>query len=39
MAFYSPAKKVSGANYLAPNQQISIEMEQSGLGVSVVWGI
>jgi len=39
MAFYSPAKKVSGANYLAPNQQISIEMEQSGLGMSVVWRI
>ena len=39
MAFYSPAKKVSGANFLAPNQQLSIEMQQSGVGVSIVWGI
>ncbi|GAA60290.1 long-chain fatty acid transport protein [Pseudoalteromonas sp. BSi20652] len=39
MAFYSPAKEVAGANFLAPNQALSIEMEQSGLGVSVVWGI
>lgn len=39
MAFYSPAKKVTGANYLAPNQQISIEMKQTGLGVSIVWEI
>ena len=39
MAFYSPAKEVTGANFLAPNQALSIEMEQFGLGVSVVWGI
>lgn len=39
MAFYSPAKEVTGASFLAPNQALSIEMEQSGLGVSVVWGI
>ena len=39
MAFYSPAKEVTGVNFLAPNQTLSIEMEQSGFGISVVWGI
>ncbi|MGE6448075.1 OmpP1/FadL family transporter [Pseudoalteromonas tetraodonis] len=39
MAFYSPSKNVTGANYLAPNQQLSISMEQSGLGVSLAWRI
>jgi len=33
------SKKVTGANYLAPNQQISIEMKQTGVGVSIVWEI
>lgn len=39
MAFYSPSKNVTGANYLAPNQQLSISMEQSGLGISLAWRI
>jgi len=33
------SKKVTGANYLAPNQQLSIEMKQTGVGVSIVWEI
>tara|TARA_R110000796_G_scaffold12162_5_gene40359 strand:+ start:216 stop:332 length:117 start_codon:yes stop_codon:yes gene_type:complete len=33
------SKKITGANYLAPNQQVSIEMKQTGLGVSIVWEI
>tara|TARA_B110000211_G_scaffold83898_1_gene98212 strand:+ start:83 stop:199 length:117 start_codon:yes stop_codon:yes gene_type:complete len=33
------SKKSKGANYLAPNQQLSIEMKQTGLGVSIVWEI
>jgi long-chain fatty acid transport protein len=37
MAFYSPSKTVTGANYLAPNQALSISMDQTGFGLSAVW--
>ncbi|MDP5035896.1 MAG: outer membrane protein transport protein [Alishewanella sp.] len=36
-AFYSPTKTVTGANFLAPNQQLSIAMQQHGVGASVAW--
>eukprot|EP00003_Mantamonas_plastica_P004247 TRINITY_DN1336_c0_g1_i2.p1 TRINITY_DN1336_c0_g1~~TRINITY_DN1336_c0_g1_i2.p1 ORF type:complete len:418 (-),score=65.50 TRINITY_DN1336_c0_g1_i2:1793-3046(-) len=37
MAFYSPAKEVSGANPLAQNQIISVEMYQVGASASLGW--
>jgi len=37
MAFYSPAKTVTGPNPLAPNQTIDLEMYQLGASVSVGW--
>lgn len=37
MAFYSPAKAVSGPNPLADNQTIELEMYQIGASVSVGW--
>ncbi|PHQ27245.1 hypothetical protein CLH62_06640 [Marinobacter guineae] len=37
MAFYSPAKKVSGPNPLAANQTIDLEMYQLGASVSIGW--
>ena len=36
-AFYSPEKTVSGANFLAPNQQIDLSMSQFGFGASLSW--
>ncbi|KAA1175999.1 hypothetical protein FWJ25_02385 [Marinobacter salinexigens] len=37
MAFYSPAKEVSGANPLAQNQIITVEMYQVGASASLGW--
>ena len=35
--FYSPEKTVSGANFLAPNQQVELSMSQFGFGASITW--
>ncbi|MDY6841999.1 MAG: outer membrane protein transport protein [Pseudomonadota bacterium] len=37
MAFYSPAKEVSGPNPLAANQTIELKMHQLGASISVGW--
>ncbi len=37
MAFYSPAKEVTGANPLAADQTISLEMYQVGASASIGW--
>ncbi|WP_372763362.1 OmpP1/FadL family transporter [Pseudoalteromonas sp.] len=39
MLFYSPTETVTGANYLAPNQELAISMNQSGMGLSIAWSL